>query len=310
MKIRDLWKRSISILSQYWVECGAVVLIMFGVNMVFFQLAVVVFADVLHFGVPNIASLIEQPDKLLGFLTSFIIGSVVLLPFTFGVKWCFLQAAKGHVLPVYCLFSCYTSVKRWGKVLLLSMWVIVRCLPVIVTAVALIIAGYIAYMSVIDLALNIFFSIIIVILMVLVVCTSAVLYSFLMAKYFMVPYVFVEYPDKPVREIIRESLELMKNNRRYMFVCILYTVPIKMISFGMTYISALVSPMFELTFSIAAEKIMAGASFNDHLGSWVFGSHHGGSGDKKIAAVKDISSAENSEKQLTALSEDTDVGQA
>ena len=215
-----------------------------------------------YFLTMGIISSMNDPIALLTAAGVFLIMWIISVPYRYGARWYRLQQTRGHSVHAKSVFSCYFSSKRMFQIYKLSSAVCLRKSPLIVIMAGLIGAAAFLVIRFSESGNEVYnFAIVILIMLSVVVY---LVYTIINVKYAAAPYLFALGHDRPVNEIIKESVSFTKNKHGYMIEilrsCALMLIPCVLI-FPMIF----VIPRMMMIYTAAINEIIESGFAEDRL---------------------------------------------
>ncbi|MBQ5319905.1 MAG: hypothetical protein J6K17_12490 [Oscillospiraceae bacterium] len=188
---------------------------------------------------------------------------IITQPYNYGMRWYRLQQVRGHSVHAKSVFSCYFSFKRMMQVYRISAVLALKKLVLVVPLAAFLGTSIFLIMKADAVGGSVLYNVIVVILLMLSV-VMCIAYSMITLKYAAAPYLFALGHDRPVDEIIKESVSFMKGKNGYMAEamsnCAFMLVPC-VIVFSMVF----VIPRMMMLYTSAINEIIEEGFKNDRL---------------------------------------------
>ncbi len=216
MKFSELKQEAIKILSNCWAEACIVSIILMSFAAIFLSAGYIIYAVLIQLGMAtgSYREVIFSGNiyYIAGLIFRLIVCYIFMSPVLNGKCYCFLQAVRGQIVPINCVFSCYASRGIFFKSLKIRFQTDLRRAAVFIPVLLVV-----AFES--DMLLHIFKNniwgkseILSAVGCIVIIVSLIILYTLFSGRYTAVPYIFVSNPDVNSGEIIKQSLECVKEN--------------------------------------------------------------------------------------------------
>lgn len=216
MKFLELKQEAIKLLSNCWAEACIVSIILMSFVAIFLSAGYFIYAVLIYLGEASgsYKDVIFSGNVyyIAGLIFRFIVCYIFMSPVLSGKSYCFLQAVKGQIVPINCIFSCYASRGIFVKSLKIRILTDLRRAVVLIPVL-------LGVVFEIDMLLHIFknniwgkMEVFSAVGCIVIIVSLIILYTLYSSRYTAVPYIFVSNPDVNSDKIIKQSLEYVKEN--------------------------------------------------------------------------------------------------
>ncbi len=210
----------------------------------------------------DIINSMNDPMALLAAVCVFLIMWIISVPYRYGSRWYRLQQVRGHAVHAKSVFSCYFSSKRLFQIYKLSASLTLRKSPLIVVMLLLVGAAifYIIRFGGNEGAIYGFVSVVLIMILVVVY----LMYTIINIKYTAAPYLFALGHDRPVKDIIKESVTFTKSKHGYM-IEILRSCALMLIPCIFVFPMIFVIPKMMMIYTAAINEMIENGFAEDRL---------------------------------------------
>ncbi len=261
MKIKEIKNSALTYLEGRWLQALAVVITILTIHFLFTAIENVVYDLFFSLGLVRANMHIFPPEPLAVAVVGarYVLQTIAITPAFVGAIWWYLHAVRGEHNSVSDMFICYRNVKLFFKAILIRGIKAGIGILVFLPSAIVAYATYSTYLSLKERGSSAAVLIILLVLFIVLAFCFAVMAFWFMLQYFLTSYIFAVNPDLSAVEMIKISVNLMKNRRGDLIKTVLSFLP-WLITAIFIFPLFFVVPYFAMAVTEVADDIMSADS--------------------------------------------------